>query len=172
VADSANGVLRPRINGKFTGTTDEILQWASCKWGIDTDVVRAMAIRESNWVQSQKGDYTSDASKCLPEDAVPCPTSFGILQVKYYDHPGTYPASLRSTAFNVDYVLGRWRACYEGGVSYFGGDYQPGDLWGCVGAHFSGPGRIPPPTNILRSFRTPPWTSPGGTGWDEPGGLA
>jgi hypothetical protein len=66
------------------------------------------------------------------------PSSFGLMQIKRYDHPGTYPASLRRTAFNVDYALGRLRACYEGSVTYFGGDYRPGDLWGCVGAHFSG----------------------------------
>lgn len=141
--DRANSGLRPRINGRFTGTTDEILQWASCKWGIDTDVVRAMAVRESNWVQSLKGDYTFDASRCLPGDTLPCPSSFGLMQIKHYDHPGTYPASLRDTAFNVDYALGRLRACYEGWISYFGGDYRPGDLWGCVGTHFSGAWKDP-----------------------------
>ena len=29
--------FRPRINGDFTGTTDEIIQWASCKWGISDE---------------------------------------------------------------------------------------------------------------------------------------
>ena len=29
-----------RVTGNFTGTTDEIIQWAACKWGIDEDVVR------------------------------------------------------------------------------------------------------------------------------------
>ena len=27
---------KPRITGKFRGTTDEIIQWASCKWGSAT----------------------------------------------------------------------------------------------------------------------------------------
>jgi len=48
------------------------------------------------------------------------------MQIKRYDHPGTYPASLRSTTFNVDYALGRLRACYEGPVTCFGGDHRPG----------------------------------------------
>src|SRR5262249_24548237 len=36
-----------RVTGNFTGTTDEILQWVACKWGIDEDIVRAQAVRES-----------------------------------------------------------------------------------------------------------------------------
>ena len=32
---------KPRINGKFQGTTDEIIQWASCKWGIGDNLTRA-----------------------------------------------------------------------------------------------------------------------------------
>ena len=27
-----------RVDGDFTGTTDEIIQWAACKWGIDEDI--------------------------------------------------------------------------------------------------------------------------------------
>jgi hypothetical protein len=37
----------PRVTGNFTGTTDEILQWTACKWGIDEDIVRAQAAKES-----------------------------------------------------------------------------------------------------------------------------
>src|SRR6266567_6682592 len=37
-----------QITGNFTGTTDEILQWVSCKWGIDVNIVRAQAIAESD----------------------------------------------------------------------------------------------------------------------------
>ena len=29
------------VTGNYTGTTDEIVRWAACKWGIDEDVVRA-----------------------------------------------------------------------------------------------------------------------------------
>jgi hypothetical protein len=139
----ANTTLRPRIDGRFTGTTDEILQWGSCKWGIDTDLVRAMAVQETNWVQDSKGDYTRDQRRCLSGEVAPCPVSFGLLQIKYYNHPGTYPSSLHSTAFNVDYALGVWRACYEGWIPYLGGDHGQGDLWGCVGHHFSGSWRDP-----------------------------
>ncbi len=30
-----------RLDGDFVGTTDEIIQWAACKWGFDEDLVRA-----------------------------------------------------------------------------------------------------------------------------------
>ena len=30
---------RNQVTGNYTGTTDEILQWVACKWGIDEDVV-------------------------------------------------------------------------------------------------------------------------------------
>ena len=30
-----------RVDGDFAGTTDELIQWAACKWGIDEDIVRA-----------------------------------------------------------------------------------------------------------------------------------
>ena len=41
-----------RVDGNFTGTTDEILQWGACKWGFDEDLVRAMAADETWWHQS------------------------------------------------------------------------------------------------------------------------
>jgi hypothetical protein len=43
--------LLPRVGGQFTGTTDEILQWAACKWGLPDNVLRAVAARESTWFQ-------------------------------------------------------------------------------------------------------------------------
>ena len=33
------------------GTTDENIQWAACKWGLSDNLLRAIAIRESNWYQ-------------------------------------------------------------------------------------------------------------------------
>jgi hypothetical protein len=43
--------LLPRVDGQFTGTTDEIFQWAACKWGIPDNVIRAVAYTESTWYQ-------------------------------------------------------------------------------------------------------------------------
>jgi hypothetical protein len=43
--------LLPRVDGQFTGTTDEIIQWAACKWGLPDNFLRAEAEVESTWVQ-------------------------------------------------------------------------------------------------------------------------
>ncbi|MGH8899573.1 MAG: hypothetical protein ACRDZ4_21735 [Egibacteraceae bacterium] len=157
----ANSQLKPRIDGRFTGTTDEIIQWAACKWGFDEDVVRAIAVRESNWVQDEVGDYEDDERKCVEGDSPPCPTSFGLLQIKHYTYPGTFPDSYRSTAFNVDNVLGDLRACYEGWITFLHGDYRAGDLWGCVGYHWSGrwkdQGANRYAQNVQKALAAKPW---------------
>lgn len=119
--------LRARVTGRFTGTTDEIIRWASCKWGFDPDVTRAQAVQESGWVQSARGDGG---------------VSLGLLQIKSTVWTGTAPWSATSTAFNVDWSLGLRRACFEG---YLYGDLgSRGDLWGCIGAHYSGQWRDEP----------------------------
>jgi hypothetical protein len=46
--------LLPRVDGQFTGSTDEIIQWAACKWGIDDNVLRAQAVRESTWYSNAR----------------------------------------------------------------------------------------------------------------------
>lgn len=43
--------LLPRVDGQFAGTTDEIFQWAACKWGLPDNVLRALAFQESTWFQ-------------------------------------------------------------------------------------------------------------------------
>lgn len=43
--------LLRRVAGQYTGTTDEIFQWAACKWGISDNLLRAVAVRESTWYQ-------------------------------------------------------------------------------------------------------------------------
>lgn len=126
VDDRANSYILPRIDGKFTGTTDEILQWGACKWGFDEELVRAIALRETTWNQEFVGDNG---------------ITFGILQVKSTVHKGTAPASYKSTAWNVDYALASTRMCYEGYLTWaeeFWPNYTKGDLWGCVGMWYSG----------------------------------
>jgi len=137
-----------RVDGNFTGTTDEILQWGACKWGFDEDLVRAMAAEESWWKQPATGDFTYDTTQC-PSGAVysggGCYESYGILQIKARDATGSYPSSLQSTAFNVDYKLAYQRACYEGKISYLSSrssDYPSSSsydmLWGCVDEWLTG----------------------------------
>ncbi len=52
--------LLHRVDGQFTGTTDEIFQWAACKWGLPDNLIRADAVEESTWFQYLH--YPTDAS--------------------------------------------------------------------------------------------------------------
>ncbi len=151
VADRAydprwNTYILGRITGDFTGTTDEIFQWAAAKWGLPDNLIRSVAFMESNWRQARHGDYVHDRSKCPPGyTALPCPVTFGLAGVKSTSWPGIFPWNRDSTAASVD-VLGGWlRGCYEGWVWWLRdhgnrsrGVYAAGDIWGCVGAWYSG----------------------------------
>ena len=138
----------PRADGNFVGSTDEILQWVACKWGIDEDVVRAQTAIESWWHQSTGGDLTSDQSACHPDlraGSGQCPESIGLLQVRYLYHLEAFQDSnaIRSSAYNADYAYAVWRSCFEGNETWFntverGATYVAGDLDGCLGAWFSG----------------------------------
>ena len=60
---------KPRITGNFTGTTDEIFQWAACKWGISDNMIRAQAVQESHWHQNTESDKEPrSAGFCAPGD--------------------------------------------------------------------------------------------------------
>jgi hypothetical protein len=145
-----------RVDGQFTGTTDEILRWGACKWGVDEDVVRAEAAAESHWLQSGAGDSTSDRSLCPSGtgyqgawDGTRCMQSYGIMQMKYKSFGG-WPLSKDSTAFNVDFRLAYQRACMNGDINYLAQRVpEPGYptypngttdqmMWGCMGDWFSG----------------------------------
>lgn len=135
-----NERLSPRITGDFTGTTEQILRWVSCKWGFDENITRARAVTESSWRMSTAGDVTELASDCeFLELDTPCPLSYGLLQVKGTVHTGTFPYSTESSAFGAEYAMAWLRACYEGSFTWLLDDgYEAGDEWGCVGAWFSG----------------------------------
>jgi hypothetical protein len=133
---------RSLVTGRFEGTTDQIFRWAACKWGLDEDLLRAVAAQESGWDQRKVGDRGE---------------SFGIMQIK--DHYGDgspawggFPDTLRATALNVDFYAAYLRSCYDGDF-YDGGRWLYGGqsigqvleahgagyaLWGCVGSWFSG----------------------------------
>jgi len=155
----ANTEIAVRVTGAFTGTTDEILQWAACKWGIDPDMVRAQAAVESWWHQPAKGDWGADPDRCPPghglgvDDPVyhpdECPESWGLLQTRYPYQQSAWPGMADSSAFNADTAYAIWRACYEGYEWWLneverGQDYAPGDAWGCVGRWYAGRWRTAP----------------------------
>jgi autotransporter family porin len=125
----------PRVTGNFTGTTDEILQWAACKWGIDEDIVRAQIALESWWTMTSVGDNGE---------------SFGLGQVRVPYHRSAFEDdnAKRSSAYNVDYTYQLWRDCFEGRLTWLntvdrGAEYRSGDAMGCAGVWFSGRWRTP-----------------------------
>jgi autotransporter family porin len=156
--DSAHGydnkalALQQRITGNFTGTTDEILQWAACKWGFDEDLVRAEAVHSSGWRQTVATDWTEATSSDCPPGAATrdnngteeCAQTYGLFQVLWKYHKSAWPMYRDSSAFHVDLVFAMRRVCFEGwdlsqaSRATAGKDYEADDLWGCIGAHFSG----------------------------------
>jgi autotransporter family porin len=138
---------RNLVTGRFTGTTNQIIQWAACKWGLDEDLLRAVAVQESDWHMSATGDVCGPVGEA----------SYGLFQVKnqYCDGSiawGGYPYTATDTALNADFYAMYIRSCldgdfYDGGSWLYGGksisqiistsgfDYA---VWGCVGSWFSG----------------------------------
>ena len=135
----------PRATGNFTGSTDDIIRWAACKWGYPEDLLRAQAARESTGKMDALGVWVSDPSRCLPghpigADGRPgqCPGAVGIVQIYGYHFQPGIEGSTRSTAYNLDLGLAIWRDCFEGNERWLGSNYGAGDLWGCVGRFYSG----------------------------------
>jgi hypothetical protein len=144
-----------RVDGKFTATTDQIIRWAACKWGLDENALRAEAWYETNWIESNAGDRRTDYSLChTPNwngwDGSECWQSYGIFQAKVFDY-NIWPEGRDSTAFNSDFRGAYLRACMNGHVHYLGhkGKPEPGyptytsadpnyKFWGCMGEWASG----------------------------------
>jgi hypothetical protein len=143
-ADAYNPLLK-NVTGGFTGTTDEILQWAAYKWSMSPDVLRAVALIESNWNQQTQGDRRDgvDASQYPPQSRIDSDSvyeSAGITQIKWRSdgslNPGTEPLRWKSTAFNADYWGASVRYYYDGLCDWCGSGYAAGQLWESIGAHF------------------------------------
>ena len=159
----AQRLLAPRITGDFTGTTQQILRWAACKWGIDQNIVYAQAAVESWWRQTTKGDW--HASGCPPGhgpgvDGRPglCPQSWGILQNRYPYEKSSWPGIERSTAMNADAAYAIWRACFDGYETWLAtvrhvGRYRAGKAWACVGRWFAGRWQTPPAERYIATVR-------------------
>jgi hypothetical protein len=158
-----NTQFAKRVDGDFTGTTDEIIQWASCKWGYDEDMVRAMADFHSGWDQTlQQGNASSGACQKAGLPAG-CAEYFGIMQVAVAYHWMAFPGVIGSTAFNLDFTVAYHRTCYEGAWSWLGAGYRSGDEWGCFGAAHSGTwnGGASAVAQVKSILAERPWEKPG-----------
>ncbi|MBF6567342.1 MAG: hypothetical protein IVW54_00530 [Candidatus Binataceae bacterium] len=169
------------VDGNYTGTTDMIIQWAACKWGLDEDVFRAIAANESWWKQSTAGDHRYSQSQCERQywngwNGNSCYQSYGLTQVKVYDF-NAWPEANTSTSFNVDFIGAYIRACMNGDSSNLDGQvnnatgntYPNGStnevFWGCVGGWYSGQwydsGAQNYISNVQALLDSKPWLKPG-----------
>ncbi len=89
------------VTGRFTGTTDETIQWAARKWGFRPDLLRAVATVESWWRMSTVGDNGD---------------SFGLFQVRRPFHcvEPVCEQFRGDAALNADYYGGILRSYYDG----------------------------------------------------------
>ena len=149
------------VTGHYTGTTDEIIQWAAWKWGIPEDWLRAQYVQESFWKQAALGDlatvtasqYSQYPSQARVPGKLEVYQSMGISQVKWTPDgkagAGTEPMRWESTAFNADYQAATIRFYFDdpGGLRTNWGDptYKSGNAWNSVGGW----------------FESYPWLSPG-----------
>jgi len=125
---NSNMPYKAQVTGDFTGTTDEIIQWAAYKHGLDPNLLRAVAAVESRWRMSANGNNGH---------------SFGLFQIRQPYHCCAFLAA-NDTAFNADYYGATIRAYYDGRQGWLNkvsgnrARYRAGDLWGSIGAWFSG----------------------------------
>ena len=148
-------------------STDMIIRWASCKWGLDENSMRAEAVIESGWHQIDNfGDASS--SECTAGGGVSliglagaspggreCWRSFGLYQIMVVvPNYNAWDGAWKATAFNADYRAAFQRACMDGtiagymqgqGASQYAAYTNPANaantdymFWGCMGEWYSG----------------------------------
>jgi hypothetical protein len=138
--------LLPRVDGQFTGTTDEILQWAACKWGLPANLIRADAAIESTWFQdlhfrNDTGVGGGSSGSCYWKrgcgDAFSSPTAASVIYCDGIAGQGLSPAEVHDYQKDPVTIAG-------------GYPYKPG------------PGLCPKTFSILgvMSWTDPAWESP------------
>jgi hypothetical protein len=141
-----------QVNGQFSGTTTEILEFAANKWcpnctilnpydGVTysfSDLAKAIAVNESNWYQWQSANLSTPDPITLSLTLTPTHGdlehvnasqpdggSWGIFQIAEgadQGWPSTFPLSALSTAFNADFKLGYQMGVEQGHLDYLSDD--------------------------------------------------
>jgi hypothetical protein len=127
------------------GTTEQILEWAAIKWelhripGSSKDLMKAVAVRESDWYQLVQGDMENcDASWCFPSPGFygRAYQSYGITGIKRTAWANTWDKSHVSTAFAADFYAAAFKAYYDGAIPWAA--RTKGDIWRSIGAWYCG----------------------------------
>ncbi len=139
-----------RVDGQYSGSTDMIMRWAACKFGIDEDIVRAQGWIESGWQQGSAGDKRTTQSQCVqgsftalwntsitePDGSTVscancCYQSWSLWQTKIFYEWMTWPEIMQSTAFAADYRYADQRACMDGAyTTYYASAAQQPNTYG------------------------------------------
>ena len=142
--------LLPRVDGQFTGTTDEIFQWAACKWGLSDDMVRSIAVRESTWYEYLTYPSGRGVTNYGSGDMISTPTADtttycnAIARLGGYDYQKDYGPGICPKTFSIVGVMS-WQAPSWGlmpdnqngtfpfnrNSTAFAVDYLAGHLRGC-----------------------------------------
>jgi hypothetical protein len=141
--------LLQRVTGHYTGTTDEIFQWAACKWGISDNVLRAIAVRESTWYQYEiykSGRCVTDwGCGDMVEQATSATRTYcRRISRKGHDYQADYGEGICPKTFSIAGVMswedpdwGRMKGNQNGTFPFnrnstaFAVDYLASDLRGC-----------------------------------------
>jgi hypothetical protein len=133
-----------KVDGNYTGSTNDLIRITACKWGINENYIRAQAWIESGWHQdcaaahggtdcNEGGDLNNPPGD--PETPLGIFTGFdnfgganhydswSMLQTKVYYDWMTWPMIEESNPFGLDFRFAEMRGCLNGDqYDYF--DYQ------------------------------------------------
>jgi hypothetical protein len=106
--------LLQRVDGQFSGTTDEIFQWAACKWGLPDNVLRSIAVRESTWYQYEAYASGRPVTYWGSGDIMPAGTAgasgYCTALAKYgHDYQVDFGAGICPQTFSIAGVMS-WQA--------------------------------------------------------------
>jgi hypothetical protein len=123
-------------------SSTEVFSMAACRWGIREDLLRAVAVQETDWIENGAGAWGDHCSGQAMDSGF---GSYGIMQVKHFNCAndgdwGGFPRTFYSTTFNLDLYGAAFRSCLEAAFwsNIPATDSQDRRERGCVGEWFSG----------------------------------
>ena len=150
-------VPRCTVSGNFVGSTDEIIQWAAWKWGVDEDVIRSVAVTELGLAPGRRGQRRRHLragrqvkDRCWREAA----TAGRERSLGRTRRRPTRPPRPGVPA-----------RAYQGRETWLGGGYRAGTAGGASGSGSRATGTTREPRNqiarVKQSVAARPWEQPG-----------